>query len=290
MSEIEIHTLVCKKHVRLASAYLPTLLRHSQKQVRLILHDDGSISRPEAQFLIEKLPGAQFMRRDHADAQMERRLHDFPALRQFRRENVFGLKLLDIALLADEAAPIVYCDADVWFFRPFRDIFALPPGAGALFMWDYDHSVCVRSWQLLGGKIALAKHINAGFFTVAREAFDLPLLERFVADVPSARPYFTEQTGWALLAQHADAHLWSRTQVALMNRRTQFSPELVVAHVVKPFRWRFPEIRAQNEAFDYSALDLPRFETTPVQKLSAGELLKQEFARIGGKIHRKWGR
>lgn len=279
MNPLEIHSLLCRRDVPLACEYLKTLIGHSLDPIEFVFHDDGSLQPEDEAVLREALPGSRVIYRAEADEQMEKRLQNYPTLREFRRRDVFGLKLLDVSLLGEQDQ-IIYSDSDVWCFQPFRQVFALPSGCGALFMHDMDHSVCVRSWQLLNPQLRLSQFINAGFFTVQREAFDLRAIENFISSVRSWRPYFTEQTCWGLLAQSAGAHHWNPQQVTVISPQTQWTPDLVLAHVVSLTRQRFPAIRAQGEAFDYSNRPLPQFSSRPVPRLRAPGLFLSETQRI----------
>ena len=210
-----VSTLLGHAHVPMALLCLGSLLRESAEPLRLQIHDDGSLDREDLERLAAGLGEPAVVSRREADERLEDLLGVHPACRAFRRENPLGLKLLDTVFLAP-AGELAYCDSDVLFLRPFAGLFALPEGAGALFMHDSQNAYSVRSWHLLRERrLRLAARVNSGVIAFRSRLFDLDLLEWFLGH-PEYRfaPVWVEQTAWALLGQAAGCRLLDPAAVA----------------------------------------------------------------------------
>jgi hypothetical protein len=249
-----VSTLLGHAHVEMALLCLGSLVRFSAEPLRLRVHDDGTLTSADQERLAAALGEPEVVPRRVADERVEDLLAAHPAARALRRENPLALKLLDLPVFAgeDEAAvrtagagEICYCDSDVLFLRPFRGLFDLPEGAGALFMRDPQNAYSVRSWHLLREpRLRLAAHVNSGVFTFRMRCFDPDLVEWFLSR-PEHRfaPVWVEQTCWALLARPAGCWLLDPQAVAIPAAGEEAGGgrdrDRVALHFVSPVRGLF---------------------------------------------------
>jgi hypothetical protein len=233
-----VSTLLGHSHVAMALFCLGSLLRCSARPLRLLVHDDGSLTAADLALLAAGLGSPAVVPRREADQRMHELLAARPAARAFRAANPLAAKLLDATLLApgDELA---YCDADILFLRPFSRLFELAGGAGALFMTDPQNAYSVRFWHLLREpRLRLAAHVNSGIVVVRKSCLDLDLLEWFLARPEHQfAPVWLEQTCWALLGQAAGCHLLDPAAVAIpVPGRETSDSQRVALHFVSPVR------------------------------------------------------
>lgn len=212
-----LRSLVCHRDVDMAIACLGSLLRFSRDPLQLVLHEDGTLTGADVDRLSEAFPGARFVFRRDADAIVNERLARYPHCCQYRCTQAFALKLLDAPLLSD--GDLAFCDSDILFFRPFRDLFRWPDReTSMIFMSDCREAYSIRPWDLIGrDRIRLPSRVNSGLFVLRKAAYDLDFMEWCLG-----RPEFwqmaiwIEQTCWAALASRISARQWDERQVAVM--------------------------------------------------------------------------
>lgn len=227
-----VATLLGHAHVEMALSCLGSLLRYSAEPLRLRFHDDGTLTAAD----LARLAGLgeiELVSRQEADARVAEALGNRPALRELRRRNPLGLKLLDAPLLA-AGGELAYCDSDVLFRRPFSGLFRFPE-AGAVFMADRQNAYSVRSWHLLRHRrLALPRRVNSGVILFRTGFLDLDLLEWYFARPEFGfAPVWSEQTAWALLGQRAGCRLWDPRLVRFPE---DGEGDPVALHFVSPLR------------------------------------------------------
>ena len=148
-SRVNVRTLLCHRDVDLALHCLGSLATCCVDPIALAIHEDGSLTADDRARIAAELPGARIVDRRAADEVMRERLARHAAAWAFRAGSVWGLKLLDVALL--EAGDCYYVDGDVRFFRRFRGLFCREALAGgAVFLRDTVWAAySVRPWHLL---------------------------------------------------------------------------------------------------------------------------------------------
>ena len=274
-----VSTLLGHAHVEMALLCLGSLLDFSASPLRLRVHDDGSLTAADLERLAAGLDGPEVVTRREADARLADLLAAFPAARAFRAANPLALKLLDVQLLAagDELA---YCDSDVLFLRPFRRLFHLPAGAGALFMFDPRQSYSVRSWHLLAEpRLRLVGHINTGIIAFRRRLFDLDLVEWFLSRPRyHFAPVWAEQTCWALLGHPVGCHLLDPEEVGIPVPGREPAARQVALHFVSPLRGLLAHFagRCGERTVPEEPTELRSF---PAPRLTAAALAATEIRR-----------
>ncbi len=266
----------------MAARCLGSLQRFSAEPIDLLVHDDGTLTAEDADRLASELAGAGVVWRSEADERVDERLAAHPACRAFRRSNPLGLKLLDIMLLEDGDA-LFYCDSDVLVLRPFRRLFE--QDATAVFMADVQSAYSLRSWQLAAApRLRLASKVNTGLIRFARAAWDLDLIEWFLARPSYFRrtPVWAEQTAWALLGGRADCRLLEPSQVRFPPPDPSQAVGAVALHFISPLRALLPAylqtIAVEASVPPVSVVSLPSTTCGPL-RLAASEL-RRYWARL----------
>ncbi len=136
-----------------------------REKVRLILHDDGSLSEHDIDLFAALSP--TWIRRSVADETMNERLARWPACRDFRGRHPFALKLLDVWHFSSGDF-INYCDSDVLFFRKVKNFFRPSQGFDAVFSYDFLEGYSIRALELLRAKRRLVSRLNAGIFSAQK--------------------------------------------------------------------------------------------------------------------------
>lgn len=231
----EVRTLICHRHIPMGLRCLPSLLTYSQEPVRFVVHDDGTLEPDDVARLLETLHGSRVVTRVEADDRMSDVLRHHPVSARFRHQHPLGLKLFDTTLM--DGGPVVkYCDADVMFFRPHRDLFELQD-ADALFMVDTHDAYSWRSWDMWRRGLRVVDRANTGLMAFRTSCFDLDRAE-WVLRQPVRPPFrhFIEQTVWAVLAAPLKVRQWSPAQIRIVAAGVRQPETLVAGHYIGPFR------------------------------------------------------
>ncbi len=284
---VNVHSLICHRDIDLSLHCLRSLELCSQDPVRIVLHDDGSLVESDWQKIEAALKHPVIIKRRSADEVMEERLCGYPSAAEFRRDSVWGLKLLDIVLLEERAC--FYCDGDVRFFRPFTGLFAEGTAHGrSVFLadtiWD---AYSVRPWHLLDSRrLRLQSGINTGLTIIDRDMYDLEFVDWFLKQ-PDWRciPAWTEPTCWAALASRTNGHVVAPTQIANLYPSARITGDTFGGHFLSAYRGQW------NEALWHHLIELQ--EAIPVSMLktqvcSAVRLGLNQTKRKLGNTMRLW--
>lgn len=206
-----------------------------------------------------------------------------------REGNPLFLKLFDIALLAGPR--LYYCDSDVLFVRRFTGIFAPPvEKAQFTFMADSQHAYALRPWQLPpSGPVQIVGRVNTGLIVWQRPELDLDLLEwlfgRLHADRGfCSRPYWAEQTSWAVLAARAETYLFDERRIVLARAdMSRLSPDAIAIHFVSTHRDQLIPYR-DRPLPDEPPASIPAY---PARRVAALGMVGSELRRrIGALVSR----
>lgn len=244
----DVHSLICHRDVDMALLCLNSLLKHSLEPLRIVLHDDGSLTAADIDKLYAGIPGAKIITRAETDELMRPVLARYPNCTTFRERWPTGLKLIDIPVLASD--DIASIDTDILFFRPFTGMFRWPgDSTAALFMQDYQDAYSLKPWQL--GTLKLPSRLNAGLMFIRKNAYDLDFIERSLHDLESKSAggldWFHEQTCWAIFAHRAGCRFWDPRQVRVMNEYDTLKGSLVAGHFVSPIRHKLGDFFEQSK-------------------------------------------
>jgi hypothetical protein len=212
---------------------LSSLAKMSVNPVRIVLHDDGSLTDADTRRLEADIPGARVLPRVEADERVEALLHRHPVCLDYRRRTPIGLKLFDTALLSD--GDLAYCDTDILFLKPFVGLFDWQASSHRFVaMEDVRDAYSVWPWHVLGkGALRLPRRFNAGLmFVRLDQVYDLDFVEWFLGQ----RKYWCEridrleQTCWAAMSRKYDGRKWAPEQVAMVTDESVLTSSVVAAH------------------------------------------------------------
>jgi hypothetical protein len=258
----EVHFLICHKDAKMAGYCLDSLFKYSKAPLQFIIHDDGSLTEEDYSDILRKGENTKIISRQESDECMEENLRKYPNCYQYRKEHIYALKLLDIAFMSQN--DFGYCDSDILFLRPFKNLFSWPDSkTSAIFMQDYSSSYSMLPWTLLGNdKPKLVSKVNAGLIFFRKQNYDLDFIEWFLKNKTFRHKVgWLEQTCWAALGHHVGCRQWNPEQIVLMRPWTEDSPQLVAGHFVKESRYRmgnFLSISQQNSN-DSSPIEIDTF-------------------------------
>lgn len=210
----------------------------SADPVRLVIHEDGSLTGGDKERIETRLPGTRILQRRDADAIMAEKLASHSNARSFRDGSVWGLKLLDVVL--SEPGLCFYVDGDIRFFRPFRGLFADGAARGrCVFLRDTAwQSYSVRPWHLLDRRgLSVASGINTGLTLCDPAIFDLDFVDWFLGQ-PDWRviPAWTEPTCWAALALRDNGHAVIPEQLTNLYPNARITERTLGGHFLSAYR------------------------------------------------------
>lgn len=298
LSLITVSSLICHRDVPMALKCLGSLLRHCQNPIQFVLHDDGSLQEEDIELLSNTLHSPRIIGISDSNERMERVLQSYPHALEFRRTNLFAKKIFD-CISYNTSDIFAYCDTDVFFFKPFFDLFVLPDnGTHALFLRDIVHpySIKLRDY-VTAPDIRLVQHVNAGMVCFRRTHYDLDFLEWLLSKkMMHSKPYLTEQTLWAMLGDKVSCRLWDSSQIVHMTSSTKITTSVVAGHFVSPVRHLLKQYIETDEATsrDNLVTDDPVQVRTVLSKLChpvdiAWMLAKSEIGRRLSKRYKPSG-
>ncbi|NEP17891.1 MAG: hypothetical protein F6J97_13465 [Leptolyngbya sp. SIO4C1] len=258
---LPVRSLLCHKHVDMALLCFKSFYQYAAEPIKLIIHDDGSLTSADVDRLTAALPDVSILPRREIDEQMDERLQDYPTARQSRYQNPLRLKLLDVPLLSE--GDIRFCDSDILFLQPFQHLFDWPSAdTSAVFMVDSRPSYSVSPQRLLlDHSLRLPRKINGGLYMMRQEAYDLEFVEWFLSQ-PSLMgiPNWATQTCYAAMAYRTGCRCWDPQQVLVVKSQDSILPETVAAHFVGPVRHLLKNYSPESPT---SAVDSESAAATP---------------------------
>ena len=236
-----VHTLACEHHLWFAVPCLRSLLTFSQDPIRLVIHDDGSLTQESVELLATAFPDAILVLRHSADAEMADALAQFPHMAQARSHLPHVIKLCDVTLTHPESI-VQYVDTDVLFQRRFRGIFPVSSqSASGAFMMDRSNSFGAHPgdfWPL--GPLRLARRLNSGLFWIRRDRIDYERMEYLFKrwGPRRIRKYhgWFEQTVWADQAWRSRCSMFDPAQLGTASPVDSLNSQLIGLHFVTPMR------------------------------------------------------
>jgi len=252
-----VHTLACEAHLWFAIPCLESLLACSEEPVRLVIHDDGSLTEESFARFVTAFPDAVLVRRRAADEQLAEALTRFPSMKEARSHLPHVLKLFDTTMTHPEAI-VCYVDTDVLFQKRFRGLFpesveaagsnqasglaqanGLAKASAGAFMMDRANCFGAHPgdfWPL--GPLRLARQLNSGLFWVKRDRIDYDRMEYLFkrwgpARIKKYHGWF-EQTIWADHAWRTRCSLFDPDQFGTAS--AEGNSKLVGVHYVTPTR------------------------------------------------------
>lgn len=290
-SEISVRVLICHRDVSLGIHCLSSLLRFCADPIKIILHDDGSLTKDDVKRLEDGLPNATLVGKEEADDFIGTKLAHYPRCSAFRARSPTGQKMFDIPLMTK--GDIAICDTDVLFLRPFRGVFTWPDSsADMLFLQDTTDSYCIKPWE---AKLYPLRHrYNAGLMMMRECRYDLEKIEALIGFIEDSRGYrknepyrwFLEQTCWSALAGKLDARIWNGKQMRVVHETDCYHPELVAGHFVSGVRPLLKKFDDAASKANVESLPAVLVESTPAANYTTLNFIQR---RIRNKLRRMIG-
>jgi hypothetical protein len=208
----DIHMLICKRDFEMAIITAAMLNHLGQTAHSFTFHDDGTLDDQMEKIIYQQFPGTLVVRRNVADLIASQKLSAYPALLEFRKKHIMALKLVDVALWAQQGR-VGYLDSDILFFRyPEEFISAFEKNIDVNYfnrdIADAYVTDCCSIKKLVG--FLPASRINAGLWVMNKKDIDLNLIESWLKHPVISNyksDYRLEQTFTAMLAGISDAGL-----------------------------------------------------------------------------------
>jgi hypothetical protein len=240
---MEVHSLLCEPHMEFAIFCLQSLFEQSFAPIRLVVHDDGSLSARSLDLLSEAFPDSLVISREQAAEELAGELARYPAIAAARQELPHVIKLFDVTLMGNDRSISRYVDSDVLFLRRFSDLFptSTPQNISGVFSTDSSNSFGVKVtdfWPI--GPLILAERLNSGVFWIQRRYVDLDRVDWLFKRWGPARVRqyggWFEQTVWADLAWRARALMFDSAQLRAATAKTESFTSEIAVHFVTPAR------------------------------------------------------
>ena len=271
-----VSTLIGHRDLNTGLLCLGSMAKRSAEPISFRIHDDGTLSSEDREQLRARIPVSGFVDRPEADSRMEVELHRHPACLAYRSRWIYGLKLFDVPLFGNEA-DVAYCDSDIFFLRPFCDLFKWPDAnCGCLFMQDWQDAYSLRPWHL-SERLPMPAKLNSGLFFLRRHRYDLDFIEWLLSrnyGVFQRLFCWLEQTAWAALAWKIHGRFWSEHQIRTIQSDACLNDKLVAGHFTFSVRGLLLQPR------DHPNRPVEAVLTEPMKRLRTTQLLHQQSIRL----------
>lgn len=167
------------------------------------------------------------------EKEVEAFLKSYPALAFIREKDMTWRKLLDTAILFDNAKRITIIDTDVYI----KDRISLPLSTYDIVYMREDIPAYRAHWKM-PWKEKMVPALNAGIIIVNPKIIDFEYLEQFVENyIKNCKGYWwSEQSAWACLAGRCEKRaVFSGQQVRVTSAMRKRTPKEMIANEYKHF-------------------------------------------------------
>lgn len=243
ISTVPVHLLTGENDWKLAAWMLASLFHFTETVWPVVVHDDGTLPEDGRAILQSLFRNCRFIKRDEADAAMEKALRPYPMCLQYRASHPLGLKIFDMAHFA-ESDRFIVLDSDVLFFAPPKELIAWSRGPEPRECWfneDLQEASLISAVDAeddLG--VILWPRINSGLCLIHRPAIDFDFCDQALAvtSILRGKIWRVEQTLFALCASRfGRGGLLPRTYEVSLRRYA--APNAIARHYVGAVRQRF---------------------------------------------------
>lgn len=226
-SELEIHSLVCRKDLINFLWCVKTFVYFSEMMPTVVVHEDGSLHEKDVRLLKKQLHGCEIIKKSKADEEIKTCLREYDNCFDYRfnkRNFHRSLKLFDFYFYSSKDR-ILVLDSDLLFFsKPVEIIdFFADGGEDALWMQDYVESYVMPASNLSRLlNIRVLGKVNSGLLAVSKDIFDLDVVELFIQKCRErcfVEPDFTEQTAYAILISRKNNRAFGRDRYQISDRK-----------------------------------------------------------------------
>ena len=239
---IPVHVLTGSDDWLLACWMLASWFHTTQRNWRIIIHDDGNLP-PEAKpAFVRMSPSVRGVSAAESDRSVLDALAAHPLCREYRLKHPLARKIFDIPSLTP-AERFIILDSDVLFFRKPEAILGwCKDGAGECwFNEDVNESLPIPREEVREKlEIDVWRKVNSGLCLMDRKAINLDLCERALRETGllAGHIWLVEQSLFAICASaHGRGGLLApEYEVSL---RKSARPDAVARHYVGAVRQRF---------------------------------------------------
>jgi hypothetical protein len=242
LEDIPIHVLTGSDDWLLACWMLASWFHFTQRNWRLIIHDDGRLP-PEARpAFVKMFPGVRGIYSVEADRTVLDALAPYPACREYRLAHPLARKIFDVPILT-RAPRFIILDSDIVFFKkPDAILRWCAEGQGQCwFNKDVNEAMPISRSQIrekLG--IDTWHRVNSGLCLIDGPAIDLALCERALRETTlmDKHIWLVEQTLFAICAS-AKGRGGLLPDEYEVSKALHAKPDAVARHYVGSVRHRF---------------------------------------------------
>ncbi len=202
--QIPVHVLTGGDNWLMATWMLASWFHFTQRNWRVIIHDDGHLP-PEARSAFVKLaPGVRGVSAVEADRPVLEALNEHPACREYRLAHPLARKIFDVPILT-QSNRFIILDSDLLFFRKPEAILRwCAEGAGQCWFNRHVNQAMPISRSQVRAKLGIDMwhQVNSGLCLIDRDAIDFALCERALRETTLMDKHISqvEQTLFAICA------------------------------------------------------------------------------------------
>ena len=215
-SQVEVHSLVCHRHIHLYILAIKSFLRF-YKDISVIVHDDGSLSNEDIELLKSHIKGTKIIDKKNAREKVKKALKNFPNCQKYRNKHIIAKQLFDYSLIS-KSDKIISLDSDILFLkRPERIIEWISNSK--------KETLCLYEENPTGQEILLhlgydyQPDICAGLLCFCKDILDLKLIEEIITKMEKLDWFTTQNIYPVLIRNKAD-----RYQASILNSDEYQSP------------------------------------------------------------------
>jgi hypothetical protein len=173
LSDLEIHTLICKKDLYLASNNFKTLLQYEEfKEVPIFLHEDGSLNSSDKEFLKNSIKNVTIIDREYADQEIKKHIENYPHCRSYRLDDNsihlwHKIKSFDYYFFS-KTKQILGMDTDLLFLKKPESVLENIKNKIPFYFPDLQDAYCFNEPK---EEIPVLKQVNTGLFYIPSQEF-----------------------------------------------------------------------------------------------------------------------
>jgi len=188
-SEIEIHSLLCHKHIHMYLLAIKSFLRF-YNNVAVVVHDDGTLREKDIITLKEHIENLKVIKKKEADRAINKILKNKPNCRYFREIYPIAKQVFDYKILASKNKVISF-DSDIIFFRRPEEIIKWLDKKNRYILYNQQkecelpHNKVFKKY-----KINQLEDLNGGFVCYYKDAVNLGHIERTIKKLENQKEYY----------------------------------------------------------------------------------------------------
>jgi len=240
--EVPVHVLTGSDDWLLACWMLASWFHFTQRNWRVIIHDDGRLPPDASPAFVKMLQGVRGVSAVEADRTVLDGLAAYPACREYRLAHPLARKIFDIPLLT-RGERFIILDSDLLFFRKPEAILRwCEDGKGQCWFNRDVHEALPISRSQVREKLGVDiwHRVNSGLCLMQKSAIDFSLCERALRETTLMKKnlWLVEQTLFAICAS-AKGRGGLLPAEYEVTKKPAASPDAVMRHYVGAVRHQF---------------------------------------------------